>query len=238
MTRRAAQPGPIVVALLALTLWVPATATADEAVNAGPGLSFTPATVTLNQGDAVTWTNAGGFHNVHFEDESFIQPPTVQGPPWTTSRVFGESGSFRYYCDVHRGAGMTGTVNVRGSSAAADPNQPGSPPGGASPTGQAIQPVPGAPCASRRAFAIRLRGLDRVRVRSANVTFNGKRLPVRRQVIGERMRHTARIDLRGLPRGTYTVTIAVTTAGGRTLHGTRTYRTCADRQTPAKLPPL
>jgi plastocyanin len=226
----------MVVALLALALWVPAAAAADEAVNAGPGLSFTPGTVTVNQGDAVTWTNAGGFHNVHFEDESFIQPPTVQGPPWTTSRVFGEAGSFRYYCDVHRGAGMTGTVNVK--AAAAGTSQPESPAGGTSVTGQGTQAVPGAPCASRRAFAIRLRGLDGVRVRSATVTFNGKRLPVRRQVIGGRVRHTTRIDLRGLPRGTYTATIAVTTAGGRTLRGTRTYRTCADRQTPAKLPPL
>ncbi|MEL6731343.1 MAG: hypothetical protein AAFP83_09405 [Bacteroidota bacterium] len=31
----------------------------------GAGLSFSPANLTITPGDSVTWTNAGGFHNVN-----------------------------------------------------------------------------------------------------------------------------------------------------------------------------
>ena len=29
------------------------------------GNTFSPANITINQGDTVTWTNGGGFHNVN-----------------------------------------------------------------------------------------------------------------------------------------------------------------------------
>jgi plastocyanin len=76
---------------------------------------FTPATVTVNRGGTVTWNNAGGLHNVHFDDDSFIQPATPSSSAWTASRTFNTAGSFRYYCEVHGGpggVGMSGTVVV------------------------------------------------------------------------------------------------------------------------------
>jgi plastocyanin len=225
-----------VVASLALPcICVPAATAADLAVNAGPGLSFSPDTLTVNQGDSVTWTNAGGVHNVRFEDNSFAQPPFVSADPWSVTRTFGTTGTFRYFCDVHRAAGMTGTVNVSAPEPTADPaaGQPDTSVQGApKPAGDAVQ------CASQRRFMIRLRGIERAGVKSARVDFNGKQITVRRELVDGVRRHTALIDMRGLPRGAYTAAITVTTTSGRVLRGTRTYRTCAGKLLPARLPDL
>ena len=86
---------------------------------------------------------------------------------------------------------------------------------------KAIQLPSSKPCRSRRDFTIRLRG----RLGSVRVTVNGKRVPVRRS--------RARIDLRGLPEGRYTVRVVARTRSGRTITRTRTYRTCLPRKRPA-----
>ena len=94
---------------------VPALA-ADQGVTATGGNKFSPATVTIDVGDQVTWTNAG-FHNVHFDDGSY-QQPKVPNDQWETeSRTFDAPGRYTYFCDAH-GHGMSGTVVVR------DPNAP------------------------------------------------------------------------------------------------------------------
>jgi plastocyanin len=90
---------------------------ANQTVTANSANQFTPASVTVNQGEIVTWNNTGGLHNVHFDDNSYVQPPTPQVAPWTVSRTFNSPGSFRYYCEAHGGAGglgMSGVVNVTG----------------------------------------------------------------------------------------------------------------------------
>jgi hypothetical protein len=80
-------------------------------------------------------------------------------------------------------------------------------------------------CSSGRNFRIRLVPPARGdRIRSATVTLDGRRVRVLR---GRRL-HSA-IDLRGLPRGTFRLTVTVRTARGRTLRSARTYRTCARR---------
>jgi plastocyanin len=222
-----------VAATLALMLAAaPAAPAADQGVTATPSNTFSPKTVTVNQGESVAWTNAGGYHNVHFDDDTFIAPPNVSLPPWTVSRTFDQVGSFTYFCDAHSFVGMTGTVNVV-------PVEPplaggGTPAGTAPVSGQATSTV----CASKRRFTIRLRGLERVRVRSVRVEFNGKELPVRTQLIDGRRRRTADVDMRGLPRGSYTVAIAVTATDGTVLRGTRIYRTCAGKLASAGLPTL
>ena len=81
-------------------------------------------------------------------------------------------------------------------------------------------------CTSRRAIRIRIREPRRgARLRSATVRVNGR--PVR-TVRGKRIR--ALIDLRGLPRGRYTVRIIATTTSGRRFSASRTYRTCAPKR--------
>ena len=77
-------------------------------------------------------------------------------------------------------------------------------------------------CVSRRNFRIRLKQPRGLKLGSAVVTLNGKRVATRS---GRRV--TAPVDLRGLPKGRFTVKISVTLTDGRKLSSTRRYRTCA-----------
>ncbi len=81
-------------------------------------------------------------------------------------------------------------------------------------------------CRSRRNFRIRLREPKADPLVRATVHVNGKRKKV---LAGARL--TAPVDLRGLPKGRYTVKIAATTTSGRVIQGTRRYRTCAPKRT-------
>ncbi|WP_156028329.1 hypothetical protein [Candidatus Solirubrobacter pratensis] len=87
-------------------------------------------------------------------------------------------------------------------------------------------------CLSRRNFRIRIRNIHGVTVAAAAVFVNGRRV---RLIRGRRLR--APVDLRGLPKGRYTVRIRVFTTDGRTLTGQRKYRTCSPRR-PGGSPPL
>jgi ABC-2 type transport system ATP-binding protein len=80
-------------------------------------------------------------------------------------------------------------------------------------------------CVSRRKFTIRLRKPRGDRIRSATVSVNGKRV---RTLKGKRV--TAKVDLRGLPKGIARVTVVVRTAKGKTLRSARTYRTCVPKK--------
>ena len=80
-------------------------------------------------------------------------------------------------------------------------------------------------CLSRRNFRIRIRKLPGVTWAGARVFVNGKRVKTVR-----RSRISAPVDLRGLPRGRYTVRIVATTTDGRTVSDTRKYRTCAPKR--------
>ncbi len=80
-------------------------------------------------------------------------------------------------------------------------------------------------CTSRRNFVIRLPR----RMRSARVTFAGRRAPVIR---GRRLR--ARVDLRGLPKGRVKVRVVGRTRSGRVVRQTRVYRLCATRPTKSR----
>jgi hypothetical protein len=91
--------------------------------------------------------------------------------------------------------------------------------------GTFIQP-PARHCASRRNFRIRLlRNRPRVRLRSARVYVNGRRVKTLR---GRRI--TAPVSLRGLPKGRFTVRIVAITRGGKRLVSLRRYRTCTPRR--------
>jgi hypothetical protein len=88
-------------------------------------------------------------------------------------------------------------------------------------------------CLSRRDFPIHVQQIKRLEYRRAEVYVNGRRVAV-----VKRRRFTATVDLRGLPRGRYTVKIVVTTTSGRTLTGIRAYHTCAPRPLPGGKPRL
>jgi len=80
-------------------------------------------------------------------------------------------------------------------------------------------------CRSRRNFRIRLRSPKGDPLVRAVVKVNGRQVKV---VKGVRL--TAPVDLRGLPKGRYTVSITATTMLGRTIKGSRKYRTCAPKR--------
>ncbi len=80
-------------------------------------------------------------------------------------------------------------------------------------------------CVSRRNFRIRLKQPKGFKLKSAYVNVNGKRAAT---VTGKRV--TAPVDLRGLPKGRFTVKISVTLTDGRKVASTRKYRTCVPKR--------
>ena len=84
-------------------------------------------------------------------------------------------------------------------------------------------------CASRRHFKIHIRERAGFTIARATVSLNGKRVRTFKRTSFRCRKHAAMVDLRGLPKGKFTVRIVVTATDGRVLRGSRTYRTCALR---------
>lgn len=81
------------------------------------GMSFTPSSLIINQGDTVEWNNVSGFHNVNGTQATFPSNPVsfgngAAGAPWTYTFVFNTIGNYTYMCDVH-GISMSGTITVQ-----------------------------------------------------------------------------------------------------------------------------
>lgn len=78
-----------------------------------------------------------------------------------------------------------------------------------------------AKCASLRQIKIHIQNVRRFHLVSARILVNGK---AKATVKGKRL--TAAVDLRGLPKGTVTITIIARQRNGRTIRGKRIYHTC------------
>ncbi len=79
--------------------------------------SFAPATITINQGDTVTWTNNGPTpHSATADNGSFDTGIFPAGQSRT--HTFNEAGSFSYFCTPH--PNMRGTVVVQASQSGGD----------------------------------------------------------------------------------------------------------------------
>src|SRR3954471_14215295 len=88
-------------------------------VNLGPGDRFTPASVTVHEGDTVTWHFDGHSHTVTAggaAGQSFDSGGKSTG---TFSHTFDRAGTFPYLCVYH--SGMKGTVVVLPADAATSP---------------------------------------------------------------------------------------------------------------------
>ncbi len=228
-------------ALLATAVWLLAAAPAlgADTTVAIARYSFTPASVTIDQGDTVMWRWVGPdtLHDVISDpgqpDPFESSPPGNPGPP--PFNVFGHTftqpGTFTYSCSIH--SLMRGTVVVQPvvqpGGGAADAGTPGVP------AGQLGAP---AVCVSVRNFRIRIRAPRGASIIGASVTVNGKPVDVRAEPQRYGYRFTAPVDLRGLPKGTYEVQIKARAADGRILRGSRRYRTCAPKLASTALPPL
>jgi hypothetical protein len=84
-------------------------------------------------------------------------------------------------------------------------------------------------CKSRRDFKIHIQHVRRLKIVSAVVYVNKRR----ERALRGRALHAA-INLRGLPKGTFTVKIVARTASGKRLVGARIYHTCVGRRPPHK----
>lgn len=114
----------------AVALAAPAIA-ADANVTLTAANTFDAANVTVNVGDTVTFTWAGGFHDVAFADGVNSGTPVgIDGTTW--SRTFDTAGSYAYVCSVHESAGMVGTVTVEAAAGGGDTTTTA--PGGAATT--------------------------------------------------------------------------------------------------------
>lgn len=89
-----------------------------------PVLMFSPAQVTINVGDTVTFINNGGAsHNVHADDDSFRCSTACRGQgsatgdpsisEWTSQVTFTHAGTVGYHCDLHGSMGMGGSIIVK-----------------------------------------------------------------------------------------------------------------------------
>lgn len=89
-------------------------------VTANPDMTFTPAQLTVYQGDVVRFVNGGGVHNVRADDDSFVcaQDCNLHTSPspvlWQVSRTFNRIGTIGYYCEQHGdlASGMRGSITV------------------------------------------------------------------------------------------------------------------------------
>src|SRR5690242_11576335 len=98
--------------VLALFFFAACAAQAGDKVVTASNYQFTPAAVNIVVGETVTWTNAGGMHNVHSDTGLFHN--TISTDPWQLSFTFKAPGTFSYLCQQH-GAGGYGGFNMRGS---------------------------------------------------------------------------------------------------------------------------
>jgi plastocyanin len=156
---------------------------ADMTVNALSGPNrFAPASVTINQGDTVTWHNMSGTHNVQFNDGSYEMPANPSSSMWTVTRTFNTPGTFTYICRQH-GTSMSGSVTVQ-AAPPPPPGEPppgppaptppgGNPPGGNPPTG------PGAPGPGVDALAVTLKLSDATPLAGKRVRVFGVVKPAR-----------------------------------------------------------
>ncbi|HVT59691.1 MAG TPA: Calx-beta domain-containing protein [Thermoanaerobaculia bacterium] len=107
----------------------PAARAAGHNVSATSSATFSPANLTINVGDSVTWTNASGLmHNVTADNGSFrcangCDGAGGDGTPsgaWTFTKTFNQAATIAYHCEIHGasgGIGMSGTLTVQAASA-------------------------------------------------------------------------------------------------------------------------
>lgn len=98
----------------------------------------------------------------------------------------------------------------------ADDDEPG--------TGEGTPDAKSSRCQSRRRFRMHVKRLPGMRYRRVSIKVGGRKA----KIFKGRIRSV--IDLRGLPKGRYTVRITVTTRDGQTFTGARRYRTCEPRK--------
>jgi plastocyanin len=76
------------------------------------GLSFSPPTLSINQGESVTWSGLAGFHTTTSDDSLW---DSSGGSGDSFQFVFDTTGTYNYHCIPHQSFGMVGTITVNAS---------------------------------------------------------------------------------------------------------------------------
>lgn len=79
-------------------------------VEATGGMQFEPATVEIEAGESVTWTNSGGVRHTVTSTSDSMDFDEPLGSDDSVTVTFDEPGTYEYECTIH--PGMTGTVVV------------------------------------------------------------------------------------------------------------------------------
>ena len=77
-------------------------------------LAFEPSSITINAGDKIKFVNNKlAPHNAVFEGHDELSHPDLAFAPGESwQETFTTAGTYDYYCEPHRGAGMVGKVVV------------------------------------------------------------------------------------------------------------------------------
>lgn len=120
----------IVLFAIALIFWTPSVAAETYTVKMGSDtgqLKFVPETLEIKSGDTVKWViNQVPPHNAVFESDkvpngdkalagkiSHKKLLFAKGDSYETTFSDAPAGSYPYYCEPHRGAGMVGKIIVK-----------------------------------------------------------------------------------------------------------------------------
>ena len=77
-------------------------------------LAFEPSNISISAGDTVKFVNNKlAPHNAVFDgNDELSHPDLAFAPGESWERTFSAAGSYDFYCEPHRGAGMVGKVTV------------------------------------------------------------------------------------------------------------------------------
>lgn len=101
------------------TVVTPANAATYEVKMGSDGglLKFEPTELTIKSGDTVKWVNNKlAPHNVVFEGDkatAFNHKALLFSSGESFETTFNDPGTYSYYCEPHRGAGMIGKITVQ-----------------------------------------------------------------------------------------------------------------------------
>ncbi len=117
-------------AALALSGFPASAANQSIVANDDAGPVWKPNAVTIQAGESVTWATDGGFHDVcvlkpgatgdNCDNSSTKEfkngDPAPSWSAYTNSHTFTTAGTYTFFCEVHKGDGMTGTITVTAAS--------------------------------------------------------------------------------------------------------------------------
>lgn len=115
------------IVLILFALGVSPIAAANHQVSVS-NFEFTPADLTIQVGDTVTWKNEAGLHNVRSDTFRCANGCDGDGMggngdpatnDWEVTLEFNDPDFIDYVCEVHEGIGMVGTISVMEAGAVA-----------------------------------------------------------------------------------------------------------------------